>query len=72
MLDVNIDEVLIDTDDMRRQQALFGLVFEEFPTYNEILSGTPKLSPVFATKKTHRIDESILVTLPGIEPGFKA
>lgn len=68
----HIDEMLIDTDDMRRQQALFGLVFEEFPTYNEILSGTPKLSLVFAIKKNHLDGDSSLVTSPGVEPGLQA
>lgn len=40
-------EILIGTDNMHAQQVLFGLVFEEIPTYAEVLNGTPKLSLAF-------------------------
>lgn len=68
----HIDEMLINTTDMHAQRALFGLVFVEYPTYDEILSGTPKLSPVFATKKTSRDEKSLLVTPRGVEPRLQA
>lgn len=68
----HIDEMLIDTGDMRKQQALFGLVFDEFPTYQQILSGTPKLSLVFAIKKNHLDSGSLLVTPRGVEPRLQA
>lgn len=64
-------KILMDTDDMRAQQTLFGLVFEEIPTYNEILNGTPKLSLAFKLSDDYLNSKSQLVTLRGIEPRFK-
>ena len=60
-------KILINTEDMHTQRMLFGLVFDEMPTYQEILNGTPKLSLVFATKKNHLIDDSSLVTPRRVE-----
>lgn len=57
---------------MRKQQALFGLVFDEFPTYQRIFSGTPRLSLVFAIKKNHVDSGSFLVTPRGVEPRLQA
>ena len=36
-----------NTANLQQLQALFGLVFEELPTYHDILNGTPKFSFVF-------------------------
>jgi hypothetical protein len=47
-------EVLIDNKDLAAQRTLFGLVFEEPPTYQQIRNGTPKLSLVFRTIGLHR------------------
>lgn len=62
------DELLLDSTNMQRQQALFGLVFEEFPSYEDLVNGTPKLTPIFAIKKpTH--NEKVNVAGPkGLEP----
>jgi len=40
-------EMLINIDNPTKRQALFGLVFEETPTYDDILNGTPKLTLIF-------------------------
>lgn len=61
-------EMLIDTDDLQAQRALLDLVFEEMPTYHQILSGTPKLSFVFNLSSEFKKKENHLVTLRGIEP----
>src|SRR3989338_7255913 len=63
-------EILIDTEDMRAQRTLFGLVFEEIPTYQEILNGTPKLSLVFKLSEEFQVNKDHLVTPTGIEPVF--
>ncbi len=65
-------KILLDTDDMATQQVLFGLVFEELPTYPEILNGTPKLSLAFKRPEDFNSDKSHLVTSPGIAPEFQA
>jgi len=40
-------ELLLDSKNMLAQRALFGLAFEEMPTYADFLNGTPKLSLIF-------------------------
>ena len=64
----HLDELLLDNTNMQRQQALFGLVFDELPTYKEILDGTPKLSLIFQQKKTSQKEKSQSVIRLGLEP----
>ena len=66
----HIHKLLLNADDMCVSQAMFGLLFEEFPSYEEVLNGTPKLSLVFATTKPQHDAEALLVTPRGIEPRF--
>jgi len=56
-------EVLLDRDNLASQRALFGLIFKETPTYEEILNGTPKLSLVFELCEDFAMGKSLLVTL---------
>jgi site-specific DNA recombinase len=65
-------EILANPSNKQEQIALFSLFFEKFPTYEEIVSGTPKLTPIFKLFDENGDDESKLVTLPGVEPGFRA
>lgn len=65
-------EILLNSKDIRIQRDLFGLVFEKMPTYEEIVSGTPKLSYAFNLSSGNVANKSHLVTLRGIEPRFKA
>lgn len=60
-------EILLNQRDLRVQRELFGVVFNKMPTYEEILSGTPKLSYVFELSSEFRSDENQLVTLQRIE-----
>lgn len=59
-------EILIDNDNLSIKRTLFGLIFDEIPTYQEILNGTPKLSYIFRLSKDFETNKSQLVTLPGI------
>lgn len=61
-------EILIDKDNLSIKRTLFGLVFEEIPTYQEILNGTPKLSYIFKLSKDFETDKSQLVSLFELEP----
>lgn len=61
-------EILINTENPIKKQALFGLVFEETPTYNDILNGTPKLTPIFALSLKSESKKSQLARAVGIEP----
>lgn len=63
-------KMLDDIESLQEQHAMYGLIFEVFPTYSEILNGTPKLSPVFRLNKEKVVNENQMVTLRGIEPRF--
>ncbi|HJN84708.1 MAG TPA: hypothetical protein QF873_00115, partial [Patescibacteria group bacterium] len=52
--------------DFTQKQQLQSLIFPEKPVYTYSGFETPVLSPMFATKKTHHIDESLLVTPRGL------
>ena len=64
-------EILTNADDLYDRRTLMTLFFEETPTYEEIVSGTPKLTHVFKLSQEYKIDKRQLVTLPGIEPGLQ-
>ena len=63
-------ELLIDTENLEAQQSLFGLVFDEFPTYTDILNGTPKLSLAFKLSETSQTKKSLLAAPAGVEPAL--
>ena len=43
----HLEELLIDTENVRRQEQLFGMMFNELPTYNQIIDGTANLAEYF-------------------------
>lgn len=60
--------------DIRSEQELVqtaSLFFEEFPTYTQIASGTPKLTSVFKLSEEFKVNEDLLVTPRGVEPRFQ-
>ena len=63
----NPEEFLIDTDDMSLQRELFGLVFDEMPSYEKILNGTPKLSLAFKLSEGFKVDKSQLMNPLNLE-----
>ena len=60
-------ELLLNAENPMAQRALFGLVFEETPTYEEILNGTPKLTWIFKLSILYLGEKSQLVAHPGIK-----
>lgn len=46
----HLEELLIDGANPLKRAAFFGLIFDEIPTYQDLLSGTPKLAPYLALK----------------------
>ena len=64
----HLPELLLNTDNPRQQQSLLSLVFESFPTYTELVNGTPKLAWVFKLSLSNISLESLQVTLRGVEP----
>ena len=65
----HLSKLLLKPDNARQQLSLFGLVFEEFPTYTDIVNGTPNLTWVFEVSRISTAIESVLVRPPGFEPG---
>jgi site-specific DNA recombinase len=61
-------EILLNIDNLTKRQALFGLVFEKTPTYDEILNGTPKLTLIFELSANPDKLKSYLARVVGIEP----
>ncbi|MBP6929684.1 MAG: recombinase family protein [Candidatus Moranbacteria bacterium] len=61
-------KMLLNPTNIQQQQALFGLVFEEMPTYDEILNGTPKLTWIFKLSEGFMDTQSQLVAPRGVEP----
>ncbi len=60
-------EILADNTNPYKQKALWGLFFEETPTYTEIVNGTPKLSPIVRLSSKTEGNKTQLVTLQRIE-----
>jgi site-specific DNA recombinase len=46
----HFEELLLDQSKPLKSAEYFSLVFEQPPTYEEIVSGTPQLAPIFALK----------------------
>ena len=52
---------------IQHQQMLYSLVFDEYPTYEEIVNGTPKLSWIFYLSSESCDPETMLVHLHSLE-----
>lgn len=65
-------KILTEAEDLRSRRTLLSLFFEEIPTYQEILNGTPKLTSLFKLSDEFKANKSQLVTLQGVEPWFSA
>lgn len=65
-------ERLVKQKNLNALRGLFSLVFEELPTYTEIVNGTPKLSIPYKLAEEFYINKSLPVTLLGIAPRFQA
>ena len=58
-------ERLIKQKNLHALRGLFSLVFEELPTYDQILNGTPKLSLPYKLSEEFRDTKSLSVTQVG-------
>lgn len=59
-------ELLKDPANPREQRRLFGLIFDELPTLDELASGTAKLTPIFWVCDGIDDPNSVLVRLHGL------
>ena len=60
--------MLINQKNLSILKALYGLVFDEKPSYKEIVNGTPKLSLPYKLSEEFYKGKTQLVALQGIEP----
>lgn len=61
-------EFLLRAKNKPQRQAYFSLIFEELPTYQDVIDGTPKLAWVFKLDETLNTNESDNVRRGGFEP----
>lgn len=61
-------EMLVKQKDLTALRGLFSLVFEELPTYSEIVNGTPKLSLPYKLSEQFKVNKDLSVSLLEIEP----
>ncbi len=60
-------EMLVKQKDLTALRGLFGLVFEELPTYEEIVNGTPKLSLPYKLKEEFKVNKDLCVSSPYLQ-----
>lgn len=60
-------ERLVKQKNLSALRGLFSIIFDELPTYEEIVNGTPKLSIPYILKDEFRDTKSLSVTLQRIE-----
>ncbi len=63
-------EMLVKQKDLNALRGLFSVVFDELPTYEEIVNGTPKLSLPYRLSEEFKVNKDLCVTLRGVEPRF--
>ncbi len=62
------EDLLLGSDNPLQNAALFGLIFDEPPTYQELLDGTVKLAPLFKLNEAYKQGKSMTVGPRGVEP----
>lgn len=63
-------DLLLNNDSLQEQLAIWDLVFDEMPSYETVVNGTPKYSLVIRLSQEFQKQNSPLVTLRGFEPRF--
>jgi site-specific DNA recombinase len=64
------EEYLVNQKDSTLMKSFYGLVFDEFPTYTQIINGTPKLSLFYKTSEEFKKDKTQMAGDEGIEPSL--
>lgn len=63
----HVADLLIVPNNPLQQRALFSLLFEEMPTYNDLLNGTPRLSQYFEPNQQKALAKGQLVSPERLE-----
>ena len=64
----HMEELLLRGSDPLKDAALFSLIFDEPPTYQNLVDGTALLSPIFELNEDFKKDRSNVVDPRGLEP----
>lgn len=64
----HLSDLLIVPNNPLQQKALFSLLFESMPTYEDITNGTLKLSQCFELNQQKTLSKSLMVSPEGFEP----
>lgn len=62
----HLQELLFSSEDKIKNAAMFGLLFDELPNYQDLVNGTPKLSPIIELNKQFDMGESSTCDPSGI------
>ena len=64
----HLEDLLLGGTDPMKNAVLFGLVFDQVPTYDEITNGTPSLAPIVKLNEEYKKSKSLSVGSVGFEP----
>lgn len=64
----HLKDLLFEGLNPLKDAAMFGLLFEETPTYQDLENGTPKLACIFKLNRAYHTSKSELVSHQGLEP----
>lgn len=64
----HLDELIFGGTNKDRNAAMFGLLFEDTPSYEELHFGTPKLAPIFKLNDEYKKSKELSVSDQGLEP----
>ncbi|MFH0863842.1 MAG: recombinase family protein [Candidatus Gottesmanbacteria bacterium] len=56
----HLEELILSGDDKLQNADMFGLVFTELPTYQDLIDGTPKLEAIFKLNEAYNTSENQL------------
>ena len=64
----HLEDLLLGGSNLQKNASLFGLLFDEKPTYQELVDGTPKLACLFKLNDEYKTSQVLTVIRQGLEP----
>ncbi len=64
----HLEDLLLGGSNPHKNASLFGLLFDEKPTYEELVHRTPKLACLFRLNEEYKSTQSLNVSPEGFEP----
>ncbi len=68
----HLKDLLFGSPNPFQNAAMFGLLFEDLPTYEELENGTPQLAPIFKLNEAYKTSKSQSVSPEGFEPSTQS